>query len=446
MGEKSPRLPRLERRLRHDNWPRFPKGGSAALLSGKVNLMKLMRVTDPQIVLELIEEHFQPLSAETIPLEHAGGRVLAGPVCAGEDLPGFDRSTMDGYAVMARESFGAQEGLPAVFEYAGEILMGRAAPALKRGQCFLIHTGGMLPAGADAVIMLEDTETLENQVHAFRQVAPGENVIRKGEDLRRGGEALPAGKLLRAQELGLLASLGACEVKVYRKPVMGLLSSGDELVPYMTAALPPGKIRDSNSPSLAHLGRKYGAQVLENEILSDSFTVFLEKSRDLLNKADFLVFSGGSSVGTRDFTARTMQELGDPGLLVEGISVKPGKPTLLANCGGKPVLGLPGHPVSALMIFSVFGAAILERLSGRKPRQFHPAVRATLARNLPSLSGRTDYVRVKLEQGDGGVLAVPVFGRSGMLRTFTAADGFLAIPTEKEGLVEGEEVEVFIWE
>ncbi len=408
--------------------------------------MKLMRVTDPQVVLELIQEHFQPLAAEIETLDRAGGRVLAGTVRAGEDLPGFDRSTVDGYAVIARDSFGAQEGLPAVFEYAGEIAMGQAAPAINRGQCFLIHTGGMLPEGADAVIMLEDTGVLENQVHAFRQAAPGENIIRKGEDLRKGEKALGAGTLLRAPEIGLLASLGISEVKIYRRPVMGLLSSGDELVPYKTKTLTEGKVRDSNSPSLAYLGMKCGAQVLVNDILSDSYPVFLERSHDLLNRVDFLVFSGGSSVGARDFTARTMQALGDPGLLVEGISIKPGKPTLMADCGGKPVLGLPGHPISALMIFSVFGAAILERLSGKEPRPYHPSVQAVLARNLPSRGGRTDYVRVRLEQGAGKVLAVPVFGRSGMLRTFTEAGGFLVIPEEKEGLLEGEEVEVFIWE
>lgn len=422
-----------------------PKAG-ARPLSWKVNLMKLMRVTDPQIVLQLIGEHFQPLAAETISLEQAGNRVLAKTITAGDDIPGFNRSTVDGYAVIARESFGAQEGLPAVFEYAGEILMGRAAPTIKRGQCFLIHTGGMLPDGADAVIMLEDTEMLETQIHAFRQVAPGENVIHKGEDLSRGEEALPPGRLLRAQELGLLASLGITDVEVYRRPLMGLLSSGDELVSYRTDILPPGKIRDSNTPSLAYLGQKYGADVLKGEILADSFPVFLEKSRELLEKSDFLVFSGGSSVGARDFTARTMQELGAPGLLVEGVSIKPGKPTLLANCNGKPVLGLPGHPVSALVIFSVFGAAILERLSGRKAQPYRPSVRAELSRNLPSRSGRTDYVRVKLDQAADKMFAVPVFGRSGMLRTLTAADGFLVIPAEKEGLIEGEEVEVFLWE
>lgn len=408
--------------------------------------MKLMLVTDPQSVLQLINEHFQPLAAETIPLEKAGNRILAKTVAAGADIPDFDRSTVDGYALFARESFGAQEGLPAVFGYAGEIPMGQPAPELKKGQCFLIHTGGMLPAGADAVIMLEYTAMLENQIQAFRQVAPGENVIRKGEDLRRGEEALPPGKPLRARELGLLASLGIAEVEVYRRPVMGLLSSGDELVPYQSAVLPPGKIRDSNTPSLAYLGHQYGAEVLQGEILADSFPVFLEKSHELLKKSDFLVLSGGSSVGARDFTARMMQELGDPGLLVEGVSIKPGKPTLLANCDGKPVLGLPGHPVSALLVFSIFGAAILRRLSGRKKEPYLPSVRAVLSRNLPSPSGQTEYVRVKLDQAADKILAVPVFGRSGMLSTLIAADGFLVIPAGKEGLIEGESVEVFLWE
>lgn len=408
--------------------------------------MKLMRVTDPASVLELIEKHFQPLEAEMISLGKAGGRVLAEPVYADADIPGFDRSTVDGYALFARESFGAQEGLPAIFEYGGEIPMGHSAPELKRGQCYLIHTGGMLPPGADAVAMLEYTALLGKQVQLFRPVAPGENVIHQGEDLHRGEEALPAGKTLQAQELGLLASLGTTTVRVIRRPVLGLLSSGDELVPYETAVLPPGKIRDSNTLSLASLGQKYGARVLTGAILPDLFPVFLEKSRELLNRSDFLVFSGGSSVGSRDFTTRTMKQLGPPGLLVEGVSIKPGKPTLLANSGGKPVLGLPGHPVSALLIFSLFGEAILKRLSGRKTEPFRPSVRAALSRNLPLQGGQTEYVRVKLAQTDGKITAAPIFGRSGILSTLTGADGFLIIPAGKEGLLEGEIVEVYLWE
>ncbi len=408
--------------------------------------MKLMRVTAPENVLELIEKYFKPLDAETIPLERAGGRVLAKPVFAGADIPDFERSTVDGYALSARESFGAQEGLPAIFEYGGEIPMGRPAPALSRGQCYLIHTGGMLPSGADAVAMLEYTALLGKQVQLYRPVAPGENVIHRGEDLRRGEEALSAGKLLQAQELGLLASLGIADLCVTRRPLMGLLSSGDELVPHLTTALPPGKIRDSNTLSLTFLGQKYGAAVLSGDILADSFPLFLEKSRELLERCDFLVLSGGSSVGSSDFNTRTMQELGPPGLLVEGVSIKPGKPTLLASSGGKPILGLPGHPISALLIFSLFGAAIIRRLSGRQARLYRPSVEAVLSRNLPSQGGQTEYIRVKLEQTEDKLIATPVFGRSGILSTLTAADGFLIIPAGKEGLNEGETTAVFLWE
>ncbi len=405
-----------------------------------------MRVTDPAAVLALIWKHFSPLGAEKAALAEAGGRYLSSAVTAAEDIPGFDRSTVDGYAVYARDSFGAQEGLPAVFGCAGEVLMGEAAISLERGRCRLVHTGGALPEGADAVIMLEDTEVMGTEVHAFRQVAPGENVIRKGEDLRRGETALPRGRLLRAPELGLLASLGVTAVEVHRRPVMGLLSTGDELVPFETPVLPPGRIRDSNSTALAYLAKQAGAQVIGGGILADSFDHFLEKSRALLEEVDFLVLSGGSSVGTRDFTARTMAALGKPGLLAEGIAVQPGKPTLLADCDGKPVLGLPGHPVSALVVFSIFGAAMLRRLSGGEMPLFQPAVRAVLARNIASRPGRTDYVRVRLEQGESAVKAVPIFGRSGMLRTLAAADGVVVVPPAKEGLAAGETVDVYLWE
>jgi len=410
--------------------------------------MKLMKVTDPEEVLALIEKHFSPVEIEEMTLDKAGGMCLAQTVCAGEDQPPFNRSTVDGYAVSARETFGAQEGLPAVLEYAGEVPMGKpAAKELSPGECVAVHTGGALPDGADAVIMMEDAEISDNQVYCYRQVAPGENVIHRGEDLRRGEPALPSGRVLRAQELGLLASLGMTKVPLYRRPVMGLFSTGDELTDYHTVPgeLPLGRIRDSNSPALTYRAEQLGAKVLAGGILVDSFNHFYEHSLAMLAQVDFLVFSGGSSVGTRDFTSRTMQKLGRPGLLVEGVSIQPGKPTLLANCNGKPVLGLPGHPVSALIVFSLFGAAIIDRLAGRVSRHLQPTVPAVLTRNVPSRTGRTDYVRVKLETANGIFLASPVFGRSGMLRTLVEADGTIIVPSEKEGLAEGEPVEVNLW-
>ncbi len=408
--------------------------------------MKLMRVTDPEEVFRIIASHFAPLEKETITLEQAGGYCLAGDINAPENIPDFNRSTVDGYAVAARDTFGSGEGIPAMLECIGEVHMGHPAPSISLGQCCLVHTGGMLPEEADAVIMIEDTEVAGSMVQVFNQVAPGENVIHRGEDLKQGDPALKQGHCLRAPEIGLLASLGITDVAVHRRPRVGFFSTGDELVDYSRPKLKPGQIRDSNTPALLYQAGQAGAEAQYGGILPDKFEVFLEQSRSMLEKVDLLVFSGGSSVGTRDYTARTMQELGQPGLLVEGISIQPGKPTLLANCGGKPVLGLPGHPVSALNIFNIFGQAIINRLSGRKDKAFKPTVKATLARNISSRSGRTDYVRVKMEATGEEIKAIPVFGRSGMLRTLAEADGLLLIPAEKEGLAAGEIVEIELLE
>ena len=396
--------------------------------------------------MEIIRDNFSSLDCEEVKLETAGNRFLAEEITAPEDVPGFDRSTVDGYAVAARDTFGASESIPALLENVGEVLMGQTAPPIKNGQCCLVHTGGMLPEGADSVVMVEDVDVSNSTIQAFRQVAPGENVIHRGEDLKIGSTVLEKGHKLRAPEIGLLASLGITSVKAYRKPCIGFFSSGDELIDYHSKEIGPGQIRDSNAPALVHLASQLGADIKYGGILPDKFEAFLENSKKMLAETDLLVFSGGSSVGSRDFTAKTMQELGDPGLLVEGISIQPGKPTLLANCNGKPVLGLPGHPVSALNIFAIFGKAIIDQLSGRARAEHTPTVKASLSRSLPSKTGRTDYVRVKLENSPDGPKAIPIFGRSGMLRTLAEADGLLIVPSASEGLSAGEPVEIFIWE
>ncbi len=407
-----------------------------------------MNVKSPDDALRILDR-FQPLQPETVKLEEAGGRYLSVDFMAGEDVPAFDRSTMDGYAVRAEDTFGAGESMPGLLECKGEILMGTVPPVVVGpGECFQIHTGGMLPQGADAVLMVEDTEVVGTSIQCFSQVAPGENVIHRGEDIKKGDVVIRAGRKIRSPELGVLASLGVEEIAVHRRPVVGILLSGDEVVEWKTGKLEPGKIRDSNALAIEFMCRRAGAEVMVGGVLPDRLDAFMEKSRAMLEKVDFLVFSGGSSVGTRDFTGRAMAALGKPGLLVEGISVKPGKPTLIADCDGKPVLGLPGHPVSALTIFQIFGTRILQRLAGCKTIDFKPSVRAELSRNIPSTTGRTDYARIRLEKQDEKNIptAIPVFGRSGMLRTLAEADGYLVVKAEKEGLSAGDTVDVYLIE
>jgi molybdopterin molybdotransferase len=308
----------------------------------------------------------------------------------------------------------------------------------------------MLPENSDAVVMVEYTEALEDLIQVLRPVSPGENVISRGEDFRKGDPVLERGRILRSQEIGALSALGIRSVTVYSRPRVRVLSTGNELVPYTTETLPKGKVRDCNAPMLMELCRKKGAIPRYGGILEDDSSVFREALQRALHNSDFVILSGGSSVGTRDFTADILEELSGGKLLVEGVSIQPGKPLLLAMCQGKPVLGLPGHPVSALSSFLLFGSRILDRLQGRNTPSYQPSVRAVLALNVPSKPGRTDVVRVKLswgkqKNGQPRWKAVPLFGRSGILHTLTEADGFILVPPEKEGLSEGEPVEVILY-
>lgn len=408
--------------------------------------VRLYTVSSPEEVLGIIKKNFSPLEEENLEVELGGERILGQDITALEDVPGFNRSTVDGYALRAADTFGAGDTLPAMLNLAGEVKMGEQAPSLARGSGVYVPTGGMIPSESDAVIMIEDTEIIGDLFNCYRQVAPGENVIKKGEDVSRGETILKRGKRLRAVELGVLASLGITQIKVAKKPRVAILSSGDEIVPYPTKQLEPGQIRDSNALALAEIIRHRGGEPFYGGILQDTYPVFRQAVNEMLQKVDFLVLSGGSSVGARDHTAAVLTELSDNGLLVEGMAVQPGKPTLLAKCQGKPVLGLPGHPVSALNIFTFFGAYIMDRLLGIEDETFIPTVQALLARNIPSRIGRTDYVRVRLQRIGDHTSAVPVFGRSGLLRTLSEAHGIVVVPPGSEGINAGKNVEVILWE
>ncbi|MDK2927433.1 MAG: molybdopterin molybdotransferase [Bacillota bacterium] len=386
----------------------------------------------------------QPLEVKRVPLTAAVGRVLAEPVRAAEDVPPYTRSTVDGYAVRAADTFGASEGLPALLDLLEDIRMG-AVPqkALAPGQASRIATGGMLPAGADAVVMVEYTEELDATSFAvLRPVAPGENVIRAGEDAAAGEELLPAGARLRPADVGALAALGITTVPVGRRPRVAVLSTGDEIVPpEVTPA--PGQIRDSNSYSLGAAVAAAGGEPVYLGLARDEYQAVLAGVRRGLEGADLVVLSGGSSVGVRDVAARVLAELGPPGVLVHGVALRPGKPVLIALCQGKPVFGLPGHPVSALVTFDLFVRPAIARLLRLKTRP-QAGVRARLARNLASAAGREDHVRVRLVETAEGLTAEPVLGKSGLITTLVRADGTIVIPPAREGLRAGEEVEVYL--
>ncbi|MCL6521829.1 MAG: molybdopterin molybdotransferase MoeA [Firmicutes bacterium] len=408
--------------------------------------MQLFEVRSVAEVLALIEREFAPLEreAERVPLEEAAGRVLAEELAAPENVPGFDRSTVDGYAVRAAETTGASESLPAMLKLAGAVAMGRAAERpLGPGEAVYVPTGAMLPPGADAVAMIEHVEELDDLVNVLRPVAPGENVIRRDEDLRAGEPLLPPGHRLRVQDLAALAAAGRSEVPVRPRLGVAVLSTGDEVRPATSPHLEPGEVRDVNGVTLSAAARADGARVRYAGIVPDDEAELARRAAALLAENDVLLLSGGSSVGTKDMTERVIAGLGRPGVLVHGVALHPGKPALLARIGEKAVVGLPGHPVSALLIYHLFVRPILARLDGERPRPPRPLWRARLARNLASHPGESTYVRIRLVEREGELWAEPVFGKSGLVGTLLEADGFLAIPPEREGFRQGETVEVF---
>ena len=391
---------------------------------------------------------FSPVDERTVSLEDAFDRVLKVDLTSPEDLPDFFKSTMDGYAVQSKNTFGATESLPALLEITGEISMGEAENiAVKSGQAVKIPTGGMLPTGADGVVMVEYCSLLdEKTLEISRAISPLENTIQPGDDFKKGAVILPAGKCLRPQDLGVLAGLGFLEVPVFRKPKVAILSTGDEMVP-VSQTPRPGEVRDINRYTLGALCRNMGAVPIYMGICSDHFEPLKEMVEKALLAADTVWISGGSSVGTRDFTLKVFETLSDFELLVHGVSISPGKPTIIGRSGSKPVIGLPGHPASALVVAEVFMTRMLRTLSGNMDAHHgvHAVKQAILKRNIPSSGGREDYVRVRLEKDGEHSKAIPIFGKSGLISTLVEADGLIRIDMNTEGLYEGDEVDVMLF-
>lgn len=400
----------------------------------------------PEALIRLLDNLSSSPLSETIDTAAALGRVTSAAVLAPHPLPTFPRSTVDGYAVRAQDTYGAGESLPAYLQQCGESPMG-AVPTFTvgRGECALIHTGGMLPEGSDAVVMVENTQTAQaSEIEILRAVAVGENVLKIGEDVAQGEEVIPAGTRLRAPEIGGLMALGFTHISVAVRPRVGILSSGDEIVPPQTD-IQPGQVRDVNAYTLSALVEEAGGIPVRYGIIPDRETELFAAASQALDENDLVIITAGSSASARDLTATVIGRLGQPGVLAHGVNVRPGKPTILAVCDGKAVIGLPGNPVSALVIASLFVKPVVTRLLGIRRERPLPSVRARLTLNLPSQTGREDWVAVRLvPSASGFYLAEPVFGKSNLIFTLARADGLLRIEPDANGMGAGEWVEVVL--
>lgn len=398
---------------------------------------------------EIFLDHLPDTVSETdtIRIEDGLGRITAENIQSPENLPAFSRSSMDGYAVSARDTYGASESMPAYIEVKGEVLMGEMPVGkVEKGCSFKIPTGGVVPDGADSVVMFEHTVPVdETLIEVVKSVGEGGNINRPGDDIAKGDCAVALGTKLRAQELGLLAGLGLAEVAVYRKVKIGILSTGDEIIDH-TDKLTPGKIRNINSLTLAAQASSNCTEITDYGIVSDDKAIFLKTVQKAVDDNDIVLFSGGSSVGMRDLGEQVIEQLGPPGVLVHGTALKPGKPIILGMSDKTAIVGLPGHPVSAMTCFDLFVAPAIEQLSGKKKRTEHlPYIEAELTRSHNSAAGRRDVVRVSLESREGKIFATPVLGKSGSISVLSKADGYFIIDEPSQGITDGETIKVYCY-
>jgi molybdopterin molybdotransferase len=379
-------------------------------------------------------------AAETVPLGAADGRVLHETIIADEYVPGFDRSTVDGIAVIAADTFGCSDNMPAQLTFKGEILMGQDCElAITPGECAGVSTGGKLPGGADAVVMVEYTEDFGDGFrYLAKPVSVRENVVLKGDDVSPGKLVLKQSTRLTPKEIGALAALGKTKISVYKKPVVGILSTGDEIVPIEQT--PNGaQVRDVNTHLLLSAVRACGGEALSFGIVQDDEASLTAAVQAALPLCDVLLISGGSSAGEKDMTAKIIGTLGN--VLVHGIAVKPGKPTIVGSVNDKPVIGLPGHPVSAYFIFYLLVRHVICSLNNTNPLLV--TSRGVLGVNIPSNHGREEYMPVTRPRDGSSFLPVPV--KSGLITLLSEADGFIRIDRDCEGLMKGDEVQVYLF-
>ena len=401
----------------------------------------MLSVKTPEEVLALINEEFNQLGEkDTVSLYSALGRVLAEDICADEYVPDFDRSTVDGYAVRAKDTFGCSDAIPAILPLAGEVLMGESAEfTLEKETCCAVPTGGAVPTGADSVVMVEYTEDFgDGTIGIMKSAAPGMNMIFRGDDVFPGKVVLKKGRVLSSQDIGALAAMGKMEVPVAKRIHIGIISTGDELVPPEVKPA-PGQIRDVNSPMLQAMLCGFGCDVTNYGIGKDDEAVLTAMVERAFSECDAVLISGGSSVGVKDATCRIIEKLGT--LLLHGIAMKPGKPTLMGKAGMKPIVGLPGHPVAAYFVTKLFVLPLIARLEGRSFKRH--AAKARLTESIGANHGRAQYQSVHLEERDGIFYATPIRSKSGLITNLAGAEGWFCIERDCEGLPKDAEIDVF---
>ena len=402
----------------------------------------MLHVKTPEEVLALIETEFAPVAgSELVSLTAAMGRVLAEDIAATEYVPDFDRSTVDGYAVRARDTFGCTDSIPAILPLQGEVLMGEGAEFdLNPEECVAVPTGGALPKGADSVVMVEYTEDYgDGTIGISKSAAPGQNMIFRGDDVFPGKVILKKGRVLSCQDIGALAAIGRVRVPVVKKITVGVISTGDELVPPEVTP-GPGQVRDVNSPMLEAMLSTFGVQVINYGIVIDNEALLTEKVQKAAAECDAVLLSGGSSVGVKDAACRIIESMGS--LLLHGIAIKPGKPTIIGKAGVKPLVGLPGHPVAAYFVTKLFILPLLGRLMGRVQENY--TTTAHITESVSANHGRAQYHCCRLERRNGELYAYPIRGKSGLITTLAGSDGYFCIDRDCEGLPQNAEIQVTV--
>ncbi len=394
---------------------------------------------------EIIDKNFSEYKFETelVDLIYGTNRILAEDIISHINVPEFNRSTVDGYSIIVEDSHGSTESIPGMLNNIGKVEMGEKPKSdILRGQAIYTPTGGMLPESATGVIMIENAELMdEDTLLIYKPISKGENIIYKGDDIKKGDVALKKGRKLSPEAIGVLASLGVSKVKVYKKPRFYIISTGDEIID-IDEELTMGKVRDINSYALISMAENLGCEVVGRNIVKDDYDLLRDEVEKGLLAADIVLLSGGSSVGTRDYTDKVIASFGGKGVLIHGLAIKPGKPTIVGEGNGKLILGLPGHPVSSIVVFKALVEEFIRK--GFGVTDLPPQVKASMENNFPSSPGKRTYHMVRLKKEGDGYIASPSFGKSGMISLLSQSQGYIVIKEHEEGIYKGEERVVYL--